>query len=175
MKKPHWAARESSGLGPGVIHLNDANLLMLRSLLGVLAPELAGRLREATLRLHHAATAGMAEARKAAEQMRPLLAEARKAVLGREFSTKDVRAMAAAIANDGVNGHYNDYDAAEQAAMALGSLAETLRLGDGLSVAQAGQFDSSLKEIDAVLKNENAYDPERLILSLKSIAATLTQ
>lgn len=175
MKKPRWIARRSNGLGPGAIHVNDANLLMLHSLLGVLAPELAGRLREAVLHLHQASAVSMADARKAAEQLKPLLAEARKAVLGREFSAQDMRALIVAIVNSGLKGDYNDYGAAEQAAMALGAIAETLRLGGGLDAAQAGRLDSSLKEIDGVLKNENTYDPDRLVLCLQAVAAATTQ
>jgi len=148
---------------------------MLRSMLGVLAPELATRLREAMLHLHQASTVGMKEVRQAAEQTRPLLTEARKAVLGRGISAQDLRAMIETLVSEGVRGNYNDYGAAEQAAMALASLAGTLRLSGGLSAAQTGQLDNSLKDIDGVLKNENAYEPERLVSALQTISATLKQ
>jgi hypothetical protein len=125
--------------------------------------------------MHQASTVSLAETRKAAESIDPLLVEIRKIVLAHEFSPHDTRAMLASLVSDGVGGNFNDYGAAEQAAMAIGSLVESLRHEDGLNVSQAEQFNSALKEIDSVLKNENAFEADRLIMPLKTIAATLNQ
>jgi hypothetical protein len=174
MKNPHWAYRESSGLKPGTIHLNDANLLMLRSLLRHISPEQGERLHKAMLHLHQAASVSLPDARKVAAAMRPLLAEIRKAVLQRQFSIEDIRGMAADLVQEGVRGDYNDYGAAEQAAMALGAIAEALRTGGALSAEKTKRMESSLKEIDGLLKDEHAYDPERMIKELKVIETILS-
>jgi Cytochrome c554 and c-prime len=173
MKNPHWAYRESSGLKPGTIHLNDANLLMLRSLLRHISPEQGERLHKAMLHLHQAASVSLPDARKVAAAMRPLLAEIRKAVLQRQFSIEDIRGMAADLVQEGVRGDYNDYGA-EQAAMALGAIAEALRTGGALSAEKTKRMESSLKEIDGLLKDEHAYDPERMIKELKVIETILS-
>jgi len=169
MKNPHWAFRESSGLKPGTIHLNDANLLMLRSLLRHILPVQGERLREAMLHLHQAASVSLLDARQEAATMRPLLAEIRKTVLQRQFSLADMRALTIGLVREGARGDYNDYGAAEQAAMALGAIAEAMRVGGALSAEQLERMDGSLKEIDGVLKDEQGYDPERMIKSLKTI------
>jgi hypothetical protein len=173
MKNPHWAFRESSGLGPGTIHLNDANLLMLRSLLRHISPVQGEHLHKAMLHLHQAAAVSISDARKAAAAMRPLLAEIRNTVLQRHFTIGDMRTMATDLVQEGARGDYNDYGAAEQAAMALGAIAEALRTGGALSVENSKQMDGSLKEIDGVLKDEHGYDPERMIKALKTIETIL--
>jgi len=175
MKKPQWAARDSSGLGPGSVHLNDANLLMLRAMLQVLAPELGGRLREAMLRLHQASTQGMKEVRQTAEQLRPLVGQAKQLVLAHSLSAQDLLSIILALVDEGQHGHYNDYGAAEQAAMALGALIENLKSDGGLSAARSGQLDNCLNDIDGILKNENSFEPERLIRDLQNISVTLKQ
>ena len=173
MKNPHWAPRESSGLPPGTIHLNDANLLMLRSLLRQVSPAQGERLHKAMLKLHRAASVSLPDARKEAAAMRPLLADIRTTVLQKQFSLEDMRALAIDLVQEGLRGDYNDYGAAEQAAMALAAVAEALRTGGGLSEEKSAQLESSLKDIDGVLKDEQAYDPERMITALKTIETIL--
>ena len=173
MKNPHWAFRESSGLQPGTIHLNDANLLMLRSLLRRISPQQGERLHKAMLHLHKTASVSLPDARKAAAAMRPLLAEIRKTVLQRQFTLGDMRALTTDLVQEGVRGDYNDYGAAEQAAMALGALMEALRTSGGLPADKLARMDGSLKEINEVLKVEHAYDPERMINALKAIETIL--
>lgn len=173
MKHPHWDFRESSGLQPGTIHLNDANLLMLRSLLRHISPAQGELLHKALLRLHQATSVSLADAHKEAAAMRPLLAEIRNTVLQRQFTPADMHAVALDLAGEGARGNYNDYGAAEQAAMALGAIAEALRTDGALSAEKSAQMESSLKEIDAVLKDEHGYDPERMIKSLKTIETIL--
>ena len=90
MKNPHWAFRESSGLEPGTIHVNDANLIMLRALLRNISPGQGERLHAAMIHLHQAASVSLPDATKAAEAMRPLLAEIRKTVVQRQFSSEDI-------------------------------------------------------------------------------------
>ncbi len=173
MKHPHWAFRESSGLQPGIIHFNDANLLMLWSLLRHISPAQGELLHKALLRLHQATSVSLTGAHKEAAAMRSLLDEIRNTVLQRQFSLADMRAVATDLIQEGARGDYNDYGAAEQAAMALGAIAESLRTGGALSAEKSAQMESSLKEIDAVLKDEHGYDPERMIKALKTIETIL--
>lgn len=81
--------------------------------------------------------------------------------------------MATDLVQEGVRGDYNDYGAAEQAAMALGAITEALRTGGGLSAEKSERMKDSIKEIDGVLKDEHAYDPERMIKALKTIETSL--
>ncbi len=173
MKNPHWAFRESSGLGPGTIHLNDANLLMLRSLLRHISPGQGERLHKAMFHLHQTASVSLPDARKAAAAMRPLLAEIRKTVLQRQFTIADMRALTADLVQEGLRGDYNDYGAAEQAAMALGALTEALRTSGALSAEKLERMEATLKEINEVLKVEHAYDPQRMIKALNPIETIL--
>lgn len=47
-----WGARPGTGLGPGVVRLNDANLVMFRHVLGVVDAKAAEDLMAATRALH---------------------------------------------------------------------------------------------------------------------------
>ena len=79
-----------------------------------------------------------------------------------------MRALITDLVQEGARGDYNDYGAAEQAAMALGAIAEALRTGGALSAEKSERMEVSLKEIDGVLKDEHGYDPERMIKALKT-------
>jgi len=48
-----------------------------------------------------------------------------------------------------------------------------LQAGGGLSSEKSAQMDGALKEIDAVLKDEHGYDPERMTKTLKNIETIL--
>lgn len=161
------------GLGPGLVHLNDSGLLMLRRIAARIAPALGERLGGELLQLHQATLVGMPEARKAAERMRPLLGEIRAAIAGHPFSPGDMRALMADIVEAGLRGDCSDYAGAEQAVMALAALSDALRLNGDLSPQQRERMEGSLKEMDVVLKDENAYDPERLAISLKSMDSSI--
>jgi len=173
IKKPKWTARDSLDLPPGSIHLNDANLLMLRCLLGRVAPKLGDRLFQGIRALHQATWVSLTEAHKAAEQLRPPLREARIAIVQRDFTREDLRALVLALVAGGARGEFNDYGGAEQAAMALAALADALRAAAAITPQQLEKLTAALKDIDTVLENENAYDPDRLVVSLKSIETAL--
>lgn len=173
MKKPHWAPRESAGLQPGTIHVNDANLLMLYHLLRSVAPEQGRRLHDGLRRLHHATTVGMKDSNQAAAELRPLLGEIRETLRQRPFSPHEMRALAADLVRAGERGDYNDYGAAEQAAMALGAIGAALRADGALAPQQAERMDGSLKELDGVFKDDHAYDPNRMFEALKALGTIL--
>ena len=174
MKSPHWAYRESSGLQPGTIHLNDANMLMLRSLLRHIAPNQGEQFHKAILQLHQAASGSLPAAQKVAASLRGLLADIRQTVLQKQFSIEDMRIIAIGLAKEGKQGNYNDYGAAEQVCMALGAITEALQTAGGLPTEKIQRMDSALKELDSLLKDENAYDPERMIKALATIESILS-
>jgi Cytochrome c554 and c-prime len=173
MKRPRWSPRVSMALGPGRVHLNDSGFLMLRCIAARIAPSLGEQLGSELYRLHQTTLVGITETRNAAARIRPLLAEIRAAIVGHPFSPGDTRALAADIVEAGLRGDYNDYVGAEQAVMALGALAATLGLNGGFSPKQTERVESSLRDMEVVLKDENAYDPERLIASLKTMERSI--
>lgn len=110
---------------------------------------------------------------QAAAAMRPLLAEIRNTVLRRQFTAADMRAMAGELVQAGMRGDGNDYGAAEQAAMALGAITGALRTNGDLPPEKSARMEDALKEMDAVLKDEQGYDPDRMTKALKTVETLL--
>ena len=55
---PRWAARATTGLPPGVPHINDAHVLMLLYMTKASAPSLAAQLHKTLLDLHQSSNHG---------------------------------------------------------------------------------------------------------------------
>ncbi len=173
MRDPRWAPRESTGLGPGTVRLNDANMLMLLYLTKHIDGALAERLHGGLLALHRATTESMDAARAAAGDLQRILSEVQGTVLGREYSPADMRAILKSVVAAGANGEYRDYGGAEQAVMAMSSIVAALKRAGDLAAGEDERLDASLKALYATLEDENAYQPARLIAELNALASVL--
>ena len=173
MTDKHWAPRESTGLGPGTPRLNDANMLMLLYLLKHVDPALAERLHAGLLDLHKATTVSMDEARKAAGALGGVLKQVQAKIVGRGFGKDDMNAVLGSLVAGGVDGDYHDYSAAEQAVMAMASLVDALHTAGELDAAQGERLDTGIKALYEVLKDENAYQPDKLVAELKNLEPAL--
>ena len=101
------------GAGPGIVRLNDANLLMLRQIARRVAPADAGVFAEHVTRLHKSVASGsdaMAQA-KVVEQM---IAAMIPKIRAYKFSGDDLKAVMHGLIDDGLAGLYTDYQGAEQ-------------------------------------------------------------
>ena len=173
MTEQRWAPRESTGLGPGSVQLNDSNMLMLLYLMKHLEPALADRLHGGLLALHKATTVSMDEAKKAAGDMAAVLAQVQAKVLGHAFGAADMNAVLASLVRGGISGEYQDFSAAEQAVMAMASLVDALRASGELDAARGERLGAGVKSLYAVLKDENAYEPKRLVAELQNLEQAL--
>lgn len=173
MQDPRWNPRDSVRLPPGVPRLNDANMLMLMHLARHMEPGLGEGLHQRLLALHQATLAGGEATRAAAAELKAVLDDIERRALARRFGAADVRAMLGSILADGARGEYNDYAGAEQAVMALAALVEALRAAGDLDAAARQKLEAQIKQLYEVLKDENAYRPERLVASLKALQTAL--
>jgi hypothetical protein len=173
MKDPRWNPRKTTGLGPGVVRLNDANMLMLLHLAGRLDADTAKGLHSGLLALHKASQEGMEQARAAAKSMEPMIAKLEAQVLARSFGAADMRAMLDSLLTDGVGGEFQDYGGAEQAVMAMHSILDALKAAGDLDAARAARVKETLKRLYEVLKDENTYRPERLVAELGTLKTDL--
>ena len=83
--------------------------------------------------------------------------EAAKKIAGTGVSNDNLRGMALALVDDGLGGAYADYAGAEQAAMALGSVVNTLhKLGQ---LPSAANLNQGLANLRAGLVKDEAYAP----------------
>lgn len=173
MSDQRWAPRESTGLPPGTAQFNDANMLMLLYLMKHVDPALADRLHGGMLALHTATTVSMDETRKAATALSGVLDQVRAKIVGHRFGKDDINAVLKSLVAGGIGGDYQDYSAAEQAVMAMASLVDALRASGELDAARGERLNAGVKSLYAVLENENAWQPPRLVAALKDLETAL--
>lgn len=118
--KRNTAARVGT---PGVVRLNDASFLMLRQITRRVAPHEAQGFAQQVARLHMAVASG-SDALAQASVVEQLIAVMIPKISAHRFSGEDVRAMLIGLIDDGLAGQYSDYQGAEQAVMAVQSVAD---------------------------------------------------
>lgn len=161
--KPHTAFGKS--ISPGLVRLNNSAMLMLRLILVQVDASLASRYTRAVVELNEA-VAGKGDMRQRGLALKALSDEAAQAISARGLSREQLRGMALALVDDGLAGAYPDYAGAEQAAMALGSVVNTLhKLGD---LKSGAQLNKGLASIRDVLRQDEAYQPAQFQAQLRS-------
>jgi Cytochrome c554 and c-prime len=173
MDTPRWAPRETAGLPPGVVRLNDANLLMLLYLTKAIEPALADELHSGLLAMHKASTESLSATQAAAKALQAVVTKAEGKVRGHGFKVDQTRAILTSIVKGGIAGDYRDYAAAEQAVMAIHALTDSLRDSGATDAAKAGTLEAQIRVLYTVLENQNAYDPARLQTELATLDTAL--
>lgn len=173
MTAQRWAPRASTGLPPGSVQLNDANMLMLLYLARHLDAGLAERLHAGLLALHKASTVSLADTKLAAGELMEVLGQIRAKIVGRDFAAADMNAVLASLVTGGIAGDFQDYSAAEQAVMARASLVDALRAAGDLANDRGGRLEAGVKSLYEVLADENAYQPARFVAELQKLEQAL--
>ncbi len=168
-----WQERPAAALPPGLPPLNDANAIMLRVIAERVAPDQAKPLAEHLLALHRASTESWAAVTREARALRQIAATLVPVVQRHEFGTDDMRALADGVIASGLSRDAADYPGAEQATMALASIASALRLTGGANETQAKAMNDALNGLyEALVKNET-YQPDTFVAALKDFQKTL--
>ena len=156
MTDARWKPHTSFGrnLGPGLVRLNDSSMLMLQLILRQAAPANADSFKQAVALLNQA-VAGQGDMAGTAAAVKEQAQSAAAIIASKGLSNEQLRRMALSLVDDGVAGGYADYAGAEQAAMALGSVVNTMnQLGQVKSVAA---LNAGLANLRAGLKNDETY------------------
>ena len=113
------------------------------------------------------------DAIESARALRAALDTVLKQLSTRAFRGEDLRAMFAGLVADGISGQYRDYAGAEQATMAMASLASFLvrrgELGDARAV------NAALDKVYETVKDDERYKPERFRTALEDLSRTVTR
>lgn len=154
-----WAPRPSTNVGPGVVRINDSNLLMVAAIASGVSREAGSDVRRALAALHQATTQGWDATRQSTQRLRALIVDVRGR-LGTPLSDAAVKGMLTAIMRDGVRGEYRDYAAAEQGYLALDSLFSTLEASGALTAAQSERMRAAMDRLYLTLRtHEKGYRP----------------
>jgi hypothetical protein len=153
--------------GPGAVRLNDSGLLMLRLIARHVDPASGAKFSGQLERLHPAIAKGNDGANEARATL-VLIEQLLPVVVAHRFSAQDVRGMMEALLEDGIAGHYSDYAGAEQATMALQSLANGLRQR-GVPPRDAAQ--TSMKRLLATVADDEAFKADAFQAALREFRA----
>ena len=170
MTDRRWRPRPGTGLGPGAVRVNDANLVILRLILVAVEAELSRELKTRTREMHQATLEGRNALTRAAERLDATLERALQRTLAYEFGPGDLRAIFAQLIAEGEQGELLDYSAAEQAAMAATNLVMAYQR---LGVLEEAEVDAEIDQVYAAVADEHTYTPQRLVASLRQLHARL--
>ena len=159
MSEARWKPKTVFGpsVAPGLVRLNDANMIMLRALTAAVDPALGERVRVQVQKLHRA-VAGEGDVRSEAAALKALANDAAKILAATPFTAPLVRRVLIGLIDDGLAGHFSDYAAAEQAMMAIASVASFLDKQGALPAAR--EFNATLKVLNRHLLNDERYQPQ---------------
>ena len=156
-----WAPRSSTGLGPGVVRLNDSALLLVTAVAYGDSEKAGDNVREGIRALHQATTQGWPATKKAATSLKAQIDALTEKMSG-DLSAQAIQTMLAHVMSDGVSGEYRDYAAAEQGYLALDSLVATLEASSALSSAQKNNVRTAMDTLYNTLRtDEKGYRPSK--------------
>lgn len=164
-----WAPRQGTGLGPGVVRLNDANLVMFRHVLAAVDQAAAERLLGQTRDLHKATTVGRDATFQAARRLRSEIAEQLPRVAAHPFGPDSLGTILDSLLREAERGEYRDFAAAEQAAMAASSVVVAFETAQALEPARAEALQARVDALYAAAGDENAYAMPAFVAALRAL------
>jgi len=177
----HAPRPTDSGLGPGTVKLNDANLAMLRIVAARVAPEAAHSLGAHVLALNRAMAPDQggdpgdvpggvqreaAAIRETARGLVPLLA-------GDEFGAGDIRAIAEAVIAQGQGPDGWRFSHAEQTTMALEAIAAAMKSAGVVGAAQGEAIRKATDALYASFAGEASFRPDAFAAALRDFKRTI--
>jgi len=171
MSDRRWTPR-TPGLGPGVVRLNDSNMLMVRQISRVVNAPLGARIAATMTRLQQGVGSGndaLAQARTLKADMKALI----PVLEAHQFTAADMRGILSGLINDGLNGQYHDYAGAEQATMAIGSVANFMYQREILKSAR--NINSGLDALQKTVANDERYNPAQFQAALRNFRTVVGQ
>lgn len=181
----HAPRPTDSGLAPGTVKLNDANLAMLRIAAARIAPEAARSLGAHVLALHHATAPDEGGDQSAAPGGVPGGVQREAAAIreiaqglvprfaGHEFTSGDVRALAEAVIAQGQGPDGWRFSHAEQTTMALEAIAAAMKSAGVVGAAQGEAIRKATDALFASFAGEASFRPEAFAAALRDFKRTI--
>jgi hypothetical protein len=164
-----WAPRQGTGLGPGVVRINDSNLVMFRHVLSVVDSEAAQRVASETRELHRATTVSREATTAAARKLRNELGGLLPRVAAHGFGADSLGPILDSLLGDADRGEFRDFAAAEQAAMAASSVVVAFETAKALEPAQAEALKAKVDAVYARVEDENRFDMGAFVAALRDL------
>jgi hypothetical protein len=169
MSSGTWAARPSTGLGPGVVRLYDANLLIYRYVVGLVDTGASTQLAQQTKSLHQATTQSKEATMAAANRLKGVIDGSLSKVAAFDFNAGALSRIMAAISADADRGDFNDYAAAEQAAMAAQSVVVAFTTAKQIDEARSKSLMTYVDRLYDTVKDGDNYQPARFVAAMRDL------
>jgi hypothetical protein len=173
MSDKTWEARRGSGLGPGVVPINDSSLLMFRHVVRQVKPDVGWRMKKMIKSLHASSNTSYEDMIEQAQALLDIMPKLRESILGHEFTAKDISEIISSLVNEGVWGEYQDYVTAEQCVMAISALTISWDKIKPLTAQQSSKLSSNIDELYNIVADEENYDQSRFREVLKQLREDL--
>ena len=172
MSDKRWQAKNAYGasISPGLVRLNDGNLLMLRAV-AFAVDAVQGDAIAAQIRKLNKAIAGDGEVKVEAQQLKKMANDLIALIARQSPDAATIRRTALRLVDDGLAGFYADYSAAEQATMAIASVGNFLHKQHG--VKNIAAFNLSLRKLNDALASDEHYQPAEFAARLRDLRLTL--
>ncbi|MBV9859452.1 MAG: hypothetical protein JO038_05030 [Alphaproteobacteria bacterium] len=176
MNQLQWQPqRGSAGQPPGRLKLYDATAVMLRVIAARVAPDAAKALGDHMAALHQATGQDWAAAQREGQAVRQAASQLVPALAQHDFTRDDMKAMMTGVIDVGLSGDDTDYSAAQQAAMALQSIAAALKAYGYANDDQVKGMAGALGGLFEVVSNDQTYRPEAFVKALADLQKTVPQ
>jgi hypothetical protein len=169
MKSGSWAKRPGTGLGPGVVRLNDSNLVIYKHVLNVVDPAAGRRLAQQITALHQATLVSQQATLKAAATLSETIESTLTTVAAYPFAADSLPKLIASIRADAERGEFVDYAAAEQGALAAQSIVVAFQTARQLDEAKSKQLDGLVDALTRSVDKDSDYQPQRFVAALRSL------
>ena len=153
------------GLGPGVMRLNDSNLLMLRQIVRVTSPALAETYAAKVARFHRS-VAGGSDALERAADLQSTISDLVPAIGRHRFAAADLGRVLLGLIEDGLAGEYSDYHGAEQAVMAIQSVADFMQKQ---RLLRAPAIAHPMRNLMSAVAHDEKYRPAAFRQALRDL------
>lgn len=174
MSDKRWKPQAAFGETPppGVVRLNEANILLLRLIAQQMDVDLGKRLTERAAALQ-AANAGDGDLQQAAKQMKDAADDVQVRLRSFTFSGPVMSGLASSIIDAGTAGHFLDYASAEQAFMSLGSIVDFMNRSGSLADAEGA--NASLAALAETLKSDESWSATEFQKRIGSLRKALRE
>lgn len=173
MSNLRWQPRASVGLGPGVPRLNDANLIMLRVVAGIIDPALGAQIKAQTLDLHQASAQGHSATLDAAKALHTTMEGLIERVGSYTFMGDRLPQTLHALLDIGLQGEYVDYIAAEQATYAISTVITVMQASGTLTGNALARVNAALETAYKAVENDERYSPVDYLAAMQDIRSAV--
>lgn len=171
MSGKQWGPRPGTGLGPGVVRLNDANMVMFRHVLGVVDGKASADVLAGTRALHQATLVSRERTFAAARSLKSLIEGQLDKVAAHDFGPDTLGQVIGSLVKDAERGEFRDFAAAEQAALAAQSVVVAFETAKQLGDADAAGLRAGVDRVYAAVEKEDAYNMAKFVDALKALRA----